>query len=228
MVLIYYDIETTGLENESRIIEIAAYREDTNTYFHELINPGCPIPPESTKIHKITDKDVKNALNISQVLQEFNEFCKHKDMILVAHNNDKFDKIILQHEYNRSNIEMPMFQYMDTLKIARTLEPNLPSHTLTSLASHYKIDSGEAHQAMTDISNMYKVYQQLKQDRTDDDMLKISQEYKMDRLPFGKHKGVLIRDIPESYIRWMMTTNILDDPDIREAVSTYFNIIPST
>ena len=41
--------------------------------------------------------------------------------------NDNFDKLVLQNEYNRAEICMPYWHYIDTLKIARTLLPKLIS-----------------------------------------------------------------------------------------------------
>lgn len=37
------------------------------------------------------------------------------------------------------------------------------------------------------------------------------------RMPFGKHKGRLIPDIPTNYLRWLIREVDLDD-DLREAV----------
>ena len=177
MVVIFYDLETTGLESNSKIIEIAAYREDTNTYFHQLVNPGVKIPPESSKIHKITDSDVTSMPKINKVLLEFNEFCKGENIILVAHNNDGFDKIILQNEYKLSEVSIPSWDYLDTLKVSRTILPDLPSHKLDNLKDYYNIHIGDSHLALDDVANMYQVYQRLKGDKTDLEMLNISKLY---------------------------------------------------
>lgn len=58
--LIVFDLETTGLRG-SRILEFAfeSYRPDgTTSAYRTLVNPGIPIPPETTAVHGITDDDM--------------------------------------------------------------------------------------------------------------------------------------------------------------------------
>ena len=57
--LVFFDLETTGINiSTDRIVEISYLkvypdgREETKTM---RINPGMPIPPEATAVHKITD-----------------------------------------------------------------------------------------------------------------------------------------------------------------------------
>ena len=60
--IVFFDLETTGLNPvHDRIVEISALKinvdgqEEQKTW---LVNPGCPIPPETTAIHHISDDDV--------------------------------------------------------------------------------------------------------------------------------------------------------------------------
>ena len=60
--LVFFDLETTGINiSTDRIVEISYLkvypdgREEAKTM---RINPGMPIPPEATAVHKITDADV--------------------------------------------------------------------------------------------------------------------------------------------------------------------------
>jgi DNA polymerase III epsilon subunit-like protein len=55
------DTETTGLEYNSRIVEIAVTTADGEVLLDTLVNPGEPIPADATAIHKITDEMVANA-----------------------------------------------------------------------------------------------------------------------------------------------------------------------
>ncbi|HNA62112.1 MAG TPA: exonuclease domain-containing protein, partial [Rhabdochlamydiaceae bacterium] len=73
---IYYDTETTGVRpDKDRIIEIAAYDPIGDRTFVQFINPGCPIPAESTQITGITDEMVASASGYEIVGQQFIEFC---------------------------------------------------------------------------------------------------------------------------------------------------------
>ena len=59
---IFYDTETTGVRpDKDRIIEIAAFDPERDKTFCTLINPNCPIPPEASAIHNISDEMVKDA-----------------------------------------------------------------------------------------------------------------------------------------------------------------------
>src|SRR5690349_20626381 len=95
---IYYDTETTGVKaNKDRIIELAAYDPIENKTFVSFINPGVPIPPESTAISNITAEMVKDAPSFKEVGAKFIEFCS-ENAILIAHNNDAFDKLFMEEE----------------------------------------------------------------------------------------------------------------------------------
>src|SRR5258708_37001294 len=83
---IFYDTETTGIKaDKDRIIEIAAFDPVKNRSFEKLVNPCCPIPPDATAIHNITDEMVKDSPDFSQIGVEFIEFCEG-ETVLIAHN----------------------------------------------------------------------------------------------------------------------------------------------
>jgi DNA polymerase-3 subunit epsilon len=58
---IYMDTETTGLHSTAEIVEIAIIDQDGNTIFESLVRPSQPIPPDATRIHRITDEMVRSA-----------------------------------------------------------------------------------------------------------------------------------------------------------------------
>ena len=69
--LVFFDLETTGINIvKDRIVEISYVKvfpngkEETKT---RRINPGMPIPPESTAIHGITDEDVKDCPTFKEI-----------------------------------------------------------------------------------------------------------------------------------------------------------------
>src|ERR1700679_3544921 len=96
---IYYDTETTGVRNDKdRIIELAAFDPLENRTFCRFANPGCPIPPEATAIHHITNEMVADAPSFKVIAEEFVAFCP-EGTILIAHNNDAFDKLFLEQEF---------------------------------------------------------------------------------------------------------------------------------
>ena len=58
---IFLDTETTGLDSNAEIVEIVVLDSDGSTLMNSLVHPRSPIPPESSRIHGITDEMIQNA-----------------------------------------------------------------------------------------------------------------------------------------------------------------------
>ncbi|MEL6550279.1 MAG: 3'-5' exonuclease [Pseudomonadota bacterium] len=90
LCFVVVDLETTGLSvKDDAIIQMAAVRivggeivpgEEFATY----VDPGRPIPPASTRIHKISDRDVEGAPKIWEAGRRLHHFAR--DAVFVAHN----------------------------------------------------------------------------------------------------------------------------------------------
>ena len=93
MTVVYYDLETTGLNNENRqrgvqIVSIGAVTERGST-FHRYIIPTCKISAEATGIHGIklrkngrlvkNRKWKENALHPKEGLQKFMDWLDSKN-----------------------------------------------------------------------------------------------------------------------------------------------------
>ena len=61
--IIYLDTETTGIDRNAEIVEIAIIDREGNSLFQSLVRPSIPIPPESSRIHGITDDMVQTSLS---------------------------------------------------------------------------------------------------------------------------------------------------------------------
>lgn len=55
------DTETTGLDYDDKIVEIAVIDLDGNVLINTLVDPNKAIPKEATEIHGIANKMVENA-----------------------------------------------------------------------------------------------------------------------------------------------------------------------
>ncbi len=215
MTPIYFDTETTGVRTDKdRIIEIAAFNAETKESFVSLINPGMPIPAESTKICNITDEMVKDAPTFKEVAPRFFEFCG-AGAVLIAHNCEAFDRPILHFECRRELIDIPLFPYLDTLKWARKYRPDLPRHSLQYLRELYGIKENNAHRALDDVMVLYEVFSQMIDDLSLSVVLELlsQKEPLMKTMPFGKHKGVLLSKVPSHYLKWLHSSGALEKPD---------------
>lgn len=211
---IYYDTETTGIKSDKdKIIEIAAYDPYNDLSFVSFIHPQMPIPSESTMIHHITDEMVKDAPSFLEVGKKFIEFCSG-DVVLIAHNNDAFDKLFLQAEFSRAELLLPKWDYIDSLKWARKYRPDLPKHSLQHLREVYQIEANQAHRALDDVRVLHRVFTHLIGDLSMETILDLMKvESSLRHMPFGKHKGALLQDVPSHYIRWLAENGALDKPD---------------
>lgn len=60
--IVCFDTETTGLDSDAEIVQIAIVNVDEEPIFDRLIKPVRPIPAEATKIHGITNEMVAGSL----------------------------------------------------------------------------------------------------------------------------------------------------------------------
>ena len=214
---IYYDTETTGLSSQnSRIIEIAAYDACSDKTFVSLICPGCSIPKECTAISNITDEMVKDAPPFSEVGKQFAQFCEG-DVVLIAHNNDAFDRPFLEAEFARNALPLPNWAYIDSLKWVRKYRPDLPRHSLQHLREYLGIAANQAHRALDDVIILHKVFLEFIDDLDLETVMRLLSEKRILRhMPFGKHQGKPLNEVPSSYIRWLQEKGALDKENHRE------------
>lgn len=222
---IFYDTETTGIRaDKDRIIEIAAYDPIRNCSFEKLVNPGCPIPAEATAIHNITDEMVANAPPFSQIGLEFVDFCEG-EVVLIAHNNDGFDMHFLRNEFARHSITMPTWNFLDSLKWARRYRPDLPKHTLQFLREIYQIAENNAHRALDDVLVLHQVFTSMTDDLDIETIFNlINKPREIQHMPFGKHQGKPLKDVPRDYVRWLEGSGSLDKPENAELKACFIKL----
>ncbi len=216
---IFYDTETTGLSAErDRIIEIAAYDPLNGSSFVKLVNPGCPIPPDATAIHKISNAMVADAPGFAKVAEEFIQFCDG-EVILIAHNNDTFDLHFLRNEFARNNLLMPSWKFLDSLKWARKYRPDLPRHTLQYLREMYGIAANNAHRALDDVVVLHQIFTLMTGDLSIVQIMELMEQQRQQELttmPFGKHQGKPLSTLPKDYVTWLGSSGALDKAENKE------------
>ncbi len=159
------DLETTGLSpNTCDIIEVGGIKVRDNEVIDEynsLIKIPYSIPPRITMITGIDDHTIRNAPGSEEVLSEFVEFIEND--IVLAH-NAPFDRGFMRSGcYNYLDRDFGN-DFIDTVKLARSILPHLNNHKLQSLLSYYSIDCGNAHRAIDDCRGTLELYFNLKRD----------------------------------------------------------------
>ena len=147
---VVFDLETTGLRQYDRIIEIAAikYGKDFREIdtFETLVNPEKKIPEASIAIHGINDDMVADSPTISEVLPEFFAFIDGYPII--GYNAASFDIRYLNSAVNRCGMNCAV-EYADALPWARN-HYQLDSYKLGNVAESIGLDPVGAHRAMGD------------------------------------------------------------------------------
>jgi DNA polymerase III subunit epsilon len=105
--LAIFDLETTGINiSTDRIVEISIAKLFPNGEREVKtlrLNPGMPIPIESSLIHGIYDEDVKDAPTFKQVAKQLQQFLTGCD--LGGFNVMKFDIPVLVEEFLRVGLD---------------------------------------------------------------------------------------------------------------------------
>ena len=145
-------METTGLDAEQdRIIEIAIIRFEHGEVverYGELVNPGCEIPPEVTKITGIQQQDVTGAPRFEELASDVHE--RLQGVGIVAYNLS-FDRGFIRAELERCGLVWPdEAPTLDPLIFARQFFKNSPRKNLSTISKLLGIPLEEAHRAEHD------------------------------------------------------------------------------
>ena len=145
------DIETTGLHaGKDRIIEIAAVKigmdDKIVDEYHTMVNPGMRIPPETIKVHNITDDMVAGAPSVGEVMPALAEFCRGH--VVCAH-NASFDIGFLRIDAEKAGVELPE-TVLDTLPLARAVLKDLKRHKLDIVCKRLGVKLDTHHRALFD------------------------------------------------------------------------------
>ena len=224
--IVFFDLETTGTDHaKDRIVELAFIKllpDGKTDKYVRRVNPGMPIPPESTAIHGISDEDVKDCKPFKQIAHDLFEWIKGCDM--GGYNSTRFDVPLLAEEFLRAGMDVDFTErnMVDVQQIFFKMEARTLSAAY-SFYCHKTLDN--AHSAEADIQATIEVleaqlekYENIATDvpglhkftQTDDYVDYARRMVMKDGHPifnFGKHKGRKVEDIFTSepqYYDWMM------------------------
>lgn len=219
------DCESTGLDaQKDMIIEIAVVIFDMEQIYEKvefLINPGILISEESMAIHNITDAMVQNQPTIDAVLPGLLKMIGNH--IIVGH-GVWFDMELMAYAAERASIpcKIRSNQYIDTLRLAR-LYGESPQNSLEQLCKHFNIPFEGAHRAMADVIMNVEVFKFLSQKFTTTEQIfkVLSKPILLKEIPFGKHKGRPMKEVPIDYLHWAANKDF--DQDLLFTIRTEIN-----
>ena len=152
LTLAAVDVETTGLDpGEDRIIEVGIITFEKGEIverYQSLVNPGCSIPADSTRVTGITNDDVADAPPFAEIAQEVHSRLENRGV--VAYNLD-FDRGFLTTELERVGLAYPEDSPgFDPYIFAWSFYRHLPRRNLGAIAKALDIPLEEAHRAAAD------------------------------------------------------------------------------
>lgn len=225
--LVFFDLETTGIDiAKDRIVEISLVKVMPNgeeIVKTRRINPGMPIPPESTAIHGITDEDVKDCPKFKEIAKSLAAQIEGCD--LAGFNSNRFDIPMLAEEFLRAGVDVDLNRrkFIDVQTIFHKME----QRNLTAAYKFYcNKDLANAHSAEADTMATYEVlkaqldrYPELENDvnflskyssftnNVDFAGRMVYNEKGQEVINFGKYKGRLVEEVLKSdpsYYAWIM------------------------
>ena len=163
---VLFDLETTGLSTLSdEVVEISALKVKNGFIeeeFSSLVKPSIPISRAASAVNHISNKMVEDSPTFDSVLYDFIKFAGNN--ILVGHNIQNFDLKFIQRDSLKYFGAVLNNDYIDTLRLARIYLPELESHSLGVLATHYHLSTEGAHRALADCKINKRVFESLKKE----------------------------------------------------------------
>jgi len=231
-MLIFLDLETTGLKAQDKICSIALLSEENFRY--TLVNEGKKIPAEASSVHHITNEMIQDKLpfiqsDIYTFLQKHNT----SENTLVAH-NVAFDieKLCSAGLLWKGNV-------IDTLRVTKHLIPECEFFSLQFLRYELKLykkeqvcaekygikDALVAHNALSDTCICSLLFETLLEYATVEKMKELTFEnVLLEKFSFGKYKGKYIEEVclnDPQYAKWVLTTLSDIDEDTKYSINYY-------
>lgn len=198
------DTETTGLIDPIYICELgwALIDWDLNVEkeFASLVKPPINIPCSAAGVHGIRTAMVQDSPMIEDL-----EF-PGGPVILIGH-NIRYDRKLLSPHMN-------IVGQGCTLTLARRLLPDAPDYKLSTLSCYCDLPLQLNHRAMNDVRDCLALLDYLQRGTgwTLEELINYSNTpIRLKTMPWGKHKGLPMEQLPGGYVKWLSS---LDDLDI--------------
>lgn len=221
--LVVYDTETTGLKEEDEVIQFASIFQNMETgdrmEMQSLIKPEkASITPEAFNTHKISESSLVNSPRLTEVISRWVGYsdalnCDPSDIMFAGHNVQFDARMIHKAVMQVCGSDIRKAPNVCTLSLSRRLYPDTPDHKLGTM---YESITGKApidsHNALGDCRMAIELVTHFAE-KTGKSLDELSQWLSVpmfvEKMPFGKHKGVSISKLSGGYIKWLKA-NITD------------------
>lgn len=202
-------------------------------------NPGIPVPPESSAVHFISTEDLVNEVTYESELPNIELLMIQDHIDYYVGHNVQFDQRMINENYLKYNSELPAYlldndKWICTLRLAKKLfaeDPEFANLTLSYLWFKFGLHTSvnrpiNAHAAKDDVFMCFKVLIKLievciERGHINPDLdigpqliEYVNTPMRYSVMPFGKHKGELMKNVPLNYLEWMIKNSDVLDEDM--------------
>ena len=239
-MLIFLDIETTGLESVDRICSIGIIGSDSVDMIslYELVYEGKKISSKASSINHITNEMIKDKSKFKDTkayhfLQKYN----NEESTIVAH-NIKFNlEMLLASEFQWYG------KIIDTQRVTKHLIPECEEFSLQFLRYELKLYKDEnqeiskyleniqpqiyMHNALNDALVVKLLYIYLLDMKSHSELIDLSfKNVLIEKFEFGKYKGRYIEEVAmsdRSYLEWILCDTSKLYEDLKYTIQNYIN-----
>lgn len=197
--------------------EQGGFALNVNAVFDQLFSIDQPICYGAMAVHHIVEADLIGK-------PSYKTFTMPEDTVYVIGHNVQYDLNVLKH----CGVDISKYKPICTLALARRVFPAAPAHTISALSYMLSSDQDKtrdllknAHSAKADILLTADILKHLIRALDVRSMEDLHLAFEAALIPthlnFGKHKGLAIGDVPESYVSWLLGQDELD-PYLRKAL----------
>lgn len=199
--------------------EQGGFALNVNAVFDEMFSIDQPIDYGAMAVHHIIEADLIGK-------PSYKNFQMPSDTAYVIGHKVHYDLNVLKH----CGIDVSQYKPICTLALARKVFPDAPAHNISALSYMLSADQSatrellkNAHSAKADILLTSDILRHLVHALGISSMEELHQVSEKALIPthlnFGKHRGMAIKDVPESYISWLLGQSDLD-PYLHTALVT--------
>ena len=228
-MLIFLDLETTGLDSVDKICSIAvvAVFEDESFSSYDLVYEGKKISSKASSVNHITNEMIKGKPSLKdsktfKLLESYNS----ENSTLIAHNINFDLKMLAGSGFIwRGSV-------IDTLRVTKHLITECEQFSLGFLRYELKLYKKEQeiipHNALSDASLIKFLYEYLLDIASKEKLIELSgKNVLIEKFNFGKYSGRYIEEITlydRGYLEWILA-NITDlDEDLSYSIKNYLHL----
>lgn len=222
------DTETTGVEDDDKVVELGWVEIDSEfnvlNQRESLIDPQRVIAPEASAVHGLVLEDLQNSPTIEEFFSVDGPSCygqKITDPVVLIGHRISFDTRFVKPYVTN------IVQELCTLRWFRRLYPSSGNHQLQTAIYALGLPRSEAaHRVMGDVMSAYHLCRHICE-RTGLNLRELTEAsaepMEVQYIPFGKHKGEKLVDVPTGYLKWMLNTMDGLDADLKFSAKQILN-----